>query len=93
MSWLSEGHAEWHTVHGQYATCPLDCGANEPWVDECPGCGGLIVTYPSDPGHPTRDCPDPAACDAVMAEATARWEAERAAEAGRRRASFPDPPF
>lgn len=26
---LSEAHAQWHSVHGKYATCDLDCGASE----------------------------------------------------------------
>lgn len=29
MSWISDAHQEWHHVHGQYAICPLDCGAGE----------------------------------------------------------------
>lgn len=28
-NYLAEAHAQWHTVHGWDAVCPLDCGANE----------------------------------------------------------------
>lgn len=34
MSYLSEAHQEWHTVHGKYEVCPLDCGANEYLYDD-----------------------------------------------------------
>ena len=36
MSHISDAHSEWHLVHGKYAVCPLDCGAQSPeaWEDE-----------------------------------------------------------
>lgn len=33
MSWTSEAHTQWHSIHGRYAVCPLDCGAGE-WLSE-----------------------------------------------------------
>jgi len=29
MTWIADAHREWHTVHGTFAVCPLDCGAGE----------------------------------------------------------------
>lgn len=29
MTWIADAHREWHTVHGQNAVCPLDCGVGE----------------------------------------------------------------
>ncbi|QOK22339.1 hypothetical protein IGS73_14805 [Janibacter indicus] len=26
---LAEAHSQWHAIHGKYAVCDLDCGANE----------------------------------------------------------------
>jgi hypothetical protein len=101
MSWMSEAHDQWHHIHGKFASCPLDCGINEPDVHTCPGCGGDIIIYPSDPVA-IRDCTDIPACDAVMAAEAAAWEA---AEAARRAAiqsvpwddpwagNDPEPPF
>ena len=76
MSYLTEAHADWHAVHGQYAACPLDCGAGEPIVNECgvPGCDGYEITYP---GQETRVEPCTASPEA-HAEAHARWAAEAA---------------
>lgn len=40
MSWISEAHAQWHSVHGAMEVCPLDCGVGEDydydpeWEDE-----------------------------------------------------------
>lgn len=34
MSFIADAHREWHTVHGARATCPLDCGASEPTLEE-----------------------------------------------------------
>lgn len=32
MTYLADAHRDWHTVHGRYAVCPLDCGAIDPIV-------------------------------------------------------------
>lgn len=29
MSFQSEAHQQWHSIHGQFSVCPLDCGAEE----------------------------------------------------------------
>lgn len=65
MSWISDGHAEWHAVNGKYATCPLDCGANEPFASQCSVCGEFTYEFPSDPGNPAIGCSNPAACNAA----------------------------
>lgn len=47
---LSDAHAQWHSIHGAFATCPLDCGIgydaiqdaeDAGWYDEAPqvACG------------------------------------------------------
>lgn len=49
MTYLDDSHREWHTIHGAYAVCPLDCGANEPHVSptcDVPDCPGESVSYP-----------------------------------------------
>lgn len=77
MSYLSEAHNDWHTANGRFATCPLDCGANEPVISECPACGELAYNFPSSPTT-DRDCTDPAACDAIVAALMAEAEAAKA---------------
>ena len=50
MSWIAEAHADWHTVHGQYVTCPLDCLAGDTFAYEddedkvCANCDGPLNT-------------------------------------------------
>jgi hypothetical protein len=96
MSYLSEAHTDWHTANGKFATCPLDCGANEPIQSEC-SCGEMVYIFPSDPNDPSRGCVDPAACDVVNAALAATYaaqrEAEKAAAADNPWASAPEPPF
>lgn len=94
MSWLSDGHAEWHYVNGKYATCPLDCGASEVHEQEfeCAICGAFGVEFSNDtPDY--RECTDVAACDKAMAEFRRVLEEERAMEEAARaaEAALPDP--
>lgn len=96
MSYIAEAHAEWHFVHGKFASCPLDCGVNEPYVWACEGCGGEMVEYPSDPGKVYRACTDEATCDMIISEKAAERraaEAEREAEAALVGGDPWDPPF
>jgi|PlaIllAssembly_1097288.scaffolds.fasta_scaffold210939_2 hypothetical protein len=46
MSWIAEAHADWHTVHGRDAVCPLDCGAGEDYDESkvCANCDGPLNT-------------------------------------------------
>lgn len=77
MSFTADAHREWHTVHGAFASCPLDCGINEPDVWTCTACGGDCVKYPSSEVY--RACTYVASCDRVMAVQAAEWEAKRVA--------------
>lgn len=85
MSFLSEGHTEWHYANGKYATCPLDCGASEVNVFDCVVCGASCAEY-RDGASAGRDCADPAACDEVLAEFRRVLEEEVAAEEAARKA-------
>lgn len=29
MTWIADAHRQWHSAHGQFAVCPLDCGVGE----------------------------------------------------------------
>ena len=29
MAWINDAHSQWHSIHGKYSVCPLDCGAGE----------------------------------------------------------------
>ena len=80
MSQISQDHAQWHQMYGAFATCNLDCGADEPWVNECQACGQLFVEYPSEPGKVYGDCVDPAACEVITEAQTAVYFAKKEAE-------------
>ena len=52
MSYLSDGHKEWHAVNGaDNPNCPLDCGAGYDYEDEeyeyYEKLGNEEVNYPS----------------------------------------------
>ena len=80
MSQISEDHAQWHQMYGAFATCNLDCGADEPWVNECRACGQLFEEYPSEPGKVYGDCVDPAACEVIIEAQDAVYAAKQEAE-------------
>lgn len=92
-NYIAEAHADWHVFNGKFAICPWDCGANEPDVWECAGCGAEFASYPSNPDEVYRDCSDPAACDVIIAKEAAKFkalqEAEAAAKAAQNAANDP----
>lgn len=106
MSQISEDHQQWHQIYGAFATCNLDCGANEPYVNECEACGEIAYAYPSDPGAVYGGCVDVAACEVITEAQNAVYFANKEAEKAAYIAAFdpinpwaaypaftPDPPF
>jgi hypothetical protein len=89
MSYLAEQHAEWHTVYGANAVCPLDCyTAAQAEADE----EGARIWQ----AQWRLDNPEAAAAqDAEDARIAAEWAAEKAARAAANTdwAAFDAPPF
>jgi len=67
-------------MYGAFATCNLDCGADEPWEWECRACGKVCVEYPSEPGKVYGDCVDAAACKVIIEAQDAVYLAKKEAE-------------
>ena len=84
MAWINEAHTEWHTVNGQNAVCPLDCGVGEYDWNQCSFCEEYI--------HYTQACSKPT-CVSEAAKYAAIWAAEKPAPTIAGDIWSIDPPF